>query len=162
EEVVRGRIDPALLEYAGGNTFSGRVFPIPPKGYNRVLIAYEELLPVHGDRAVYRFALPDCKLTELQLSVQARTADGSDFSFRPEDGRKQEGGGQVVFPRQWTDKGRGGEAVFASTPAKAEVQAISGRQTESGPRYLYARIRPTLKAQADKPFADKGVFLLDT
>ena len=39
-------IDPALLEYAGGNTFSGRVFPIPPKGYNRVLIAYEELLPV--------------------------------------------------------------------------------------------------------------------
>src|SRR6185312_6726953 len=28
EEVVRGRIDPALLEYASGNTFSGRVFPI--------------------------------------------------------------------------------------------------------------------------------------
>src|SRR5262249_45390844 len=27
EEIVRGRIDPALLEYAGGNTFSGRVFP---------------------------------------------------------------------------------------------------------------------------------------
>src|SRR5262249_38905215 len=45
EEIVRGKIDPALLEYAGGNTFSGRVFPIQPKGYNRVLIAYEELLP---------------------------------------------------------------------------------------------------------------------
>src|SRR5262249_33232529 len=33
EEVVRGRIDPALLEYASGNTFRGRVFPIQPKGY---------------------------------------------------------------------------------------------------------------------------------
>ena len=44
EEVVRGRIDPALLEYAGGNTFRGRVFPIAPKGYNRVIIAYEETL----------------------------------------------------------------------------------------------------------------------
>ena len=57
EEVVRGRIDPALLEYAGGNTFRGRVFPIPPNGYNRVLIAYEETLtpltlpsPPRGER----------------------------------------------------------------------------------------------------------------
>src|SRR5262249_62114460 len=37
EDIVRGRIDPALLEYARGNTFTGRVFPIPRKGYNRVI-----------------------------------------------------------------------------------------------------------------------------
>src|SRR5262245_55297376 len=37
EEVVRGQVDPALFEYASGNTFRGRVFPIPPKGYNRVI-----------------------------------------------------------------------------------------------------------------------------
>jgi tetratricopeptide (TPR) repeat protein len=162
EEVVRGRIDPALLEYAGGNTFSGRVFPIPPKGYNRVLIAYEELLPAHADRVVYRYPLPDCKLAELQLTLQAHTADGHDFAFRPEDAKKEEGGGQVVFRHRWTDKGPGGEAVFAYTPVNPELQAISGRQGESGPRYVYARIRPTLKAQADKPFAEHGVFLLDT
>src|SRR5262249_6458900 len=35
EEVTRRRVDPALLEYAGGNTFSGRVFPIPAKGFSR-------------------------------------------------------------------------------------------------------------------------------
>src|SRR5258708_38288725 len=46
EEVVRGRIDPALLEYASGNTFRGRVFPIAPRGYNRVPLAYEETLSV--------------------------------------------------------------------------------------------------------------------
>jgi hypothetical protein len=75
EEIVRGRIDPALLEYAGGNTFSGRVFPILPKGYNRVLIAYEELLPVVQDHNVYRFPLPDCKLAELQFNLSANTAE---------------------------------------------------------------------------------------
>src|SRR5262249_53396631 len=64
EEVVRGQIAPALFEYAGGNTFRGRVFPIPPKGYNRVLIAYEELLPVVEGRALYRFPLPGRKLAE--------------------------------------------------------------------------------------------------
>src|SRR5207247_6183870 len=54
EEIVRGRIDPALLEYAGGNTFSGRVFPIPAKGFTRVLIAYEELLPYTQAGVQYR------------------------------------------------------------------------------------------------------------
>src|SRR5205807_5522473 len=60
EEIIRRPIDPALLEYASGNTFSGRVFPIPPRGYNRVLIAYEELLPSSQGQVAYRFPLPDC------------------------------------------------------------------------------------------------------
>src|SRR5262249_17731088 len=71
EEVTRQRIDPALLEYTGGNTFSGRVFPIPPKGFSRVILAYEELLPVIGTQDVYRFALPDCKLNDVQFTFQA-------------------------------------------------------------------------------------------
>src|SRR5205814_10502386 len=67
-------IDPALLEYAGGNTFSGRVFPIPPKGYNRVLIAYEELLPVASAKVQYRFPLPDCKLAEDRKSTRLNSS----------------------------------------------------------------------------------------
>ncbi len=67
EDVVRGKIDPALLEYAGGNTFSGRVFPIPAKGYNRVIISYEETLPGSGDEMIYRFPMPDCKLSAIGL-----------------------------------------------------------------------------------------------
>jgi hypothetical protein len=89
EEVVRGRIDPALLEYAGGNTFSGRVFPIPPKGYNRVLIAYEELLPAHTDRVVYRYPLPDCKLSELQLTLQARAPTATTSPSAPRAPRRK-------------------------------------------------------------------------
>ena len=58
EEVTRRRIDPALLEYAGGNTFRGRVFPIQPRGYNRILVAYEETLPVSGGKLLYRYDLP--------------------------------------------------------------------------------------------------------
>jgi hypothetical protein len=162
EDIVRGRIDPALLEYAGGNTFSGRVFPIPAKGYNRVLIAYEELLPTAKEQVLYRYPLPDCKLTELQFSLQARTADCPQAAFRPATAQKDEGGGQVVYRHRWTEKGPGGEAVFAFTPPQPEVQAITGRQGENGPRYVYARLRPELKVEAEKPFAQHAVFLLDT
>src|SRR5207247_1028366 len=75
EDIVRGNIDPALLEYSGGNTFSGRVFPIQPRGYNRVLISYEELLPFTGNGVQYRFPLPDCRLTELQFSLNVDAAE---------------------------------------------------------------------------------------
>ncbi len=162
EDVVRGKIDPALLEYAGGNTFSGRVFPIPPKGYNRVLIAYEELLPFAREQCVYRYALPDCKLTELRFTLNANGGECRDAVFQPKEASKAEGGNVLSFTKIWTEKGPGGEAVFAFRPPNPEVQAISGRQGESGPLYLYARIRPDLKIEKAAPFSDRAVFLLDT
>jgi tetratricopeptide (TPR) repeat protein len=163
EEVVRGRIDPALLEYAGGNTFSGRVFPIPPQGYNRVILAYEELLPFAQEQMIYRFPLPGRKLNDMQLRLQAKTADCLQPAFLPKDATKEEHGGRITFTRTWKDSKPEGDAVFACTPAHTDVQAVSGRQGDNGPRYVYARLRPTLKTVANgKPFASHAVFLLDT
>src|SRR5262249_50517424 len=162
EEIVRGRIDPALLEYAGGNTFRGRVFPIPAKGFNRVLIAYEELLPVSQDKVLYRFPLPNCQLKEMQFTLQCSTVDCKDISFQPEDARKEEGGSQMLYSKTWTTRGPGGEVQFAFAPPRPNLQVIAGRQGESGPLYVYARLRPELKVQEAKPFAKHAVFLLDT
>jgi tetratricopeptide (TPR) repeat protein len=163
EDVVRGRIDPALLEYASGNTFSGRVFPIPAKGYNRVILAYEELLPHAQDGVIYRFPLPNRKLTELQFTLQANTAECKEPVFLPKDAKKEEGGSRLFYSRTWTNDEPRGEVVFAYTPTEPGIQAVSGRHGENGPQYLYARIRPELsKVANDKPFADHAVFLLDT
>jgi len=162
EEVVRGRIDPALLEYAGGNTFSGRVFPIPAKGYNRVLIAYEELLPASGDQVIYRYPLPDCKLNELEFHLQASPAECKEPRFEPKDANLEKSDSRLVFTRTWKDEGPGGNVAFAFTPADKHLQAISGRQNDNSPLYLYARIKPELKVEKAKPFADRAVFLLDT
>ncbi|HVR72798.1 MAG TPA: hypothetical protein VMT52_00625, partial [Planctomycetota bacterium] len=38
EQVVRRDIDPALLEWSGGNTFAARVFPIEPHSVKRVVL----------------------------------------------------------------------------------------------------------------------------
>jgi hypothetical protein len=162
EEVTRRRIDPALLEYAGGNTFRGRVFPIPPKGYNRVLIAYEEELPFVGEQMRYRFPLPDCKLSEMQLTLSASAAECKDASFQPKEAKREEGGSRLTFTHTWQGEVKGGDAVFAFTPPNPQVQAITGRQGESGPVYLYARVRPELKVEKAKPFAHHAIFLLDT
>jgi hypothetical protein len=162
EEVTRRRIDPALLEYAGGNTFSGRVFPIPAKGYTRVILAYEELLPVIGDKCAYRFALPDCPLSEVVFTLQASAAECKDAAFAPNDAWKKEGEGRLGYHRTWTGHGPGGSVVFTFRPPQSGLQVVSGRQNESGPLYVYARIRPELAIQEAKPFAENAVFLLDT
>ncbi len=162
EEVVRGQIDPALLEYAAGNTFRGRVFPIPPKGYNRVLLAYEELLPVAGDRALYRFPLPNSKLHEMQFSLEADRAECADPAFLPKDAKQTDAGKRLVYRRSWKDAKPEGEVRFAFAPARGPVQYSSGRPDGKGPVYLYARVRPELKSVENQAFARHAVFMLDT
>jgi hypothetical protein len=162
EDIVRTNIDPALLEYAGGNTFSGRVFPIPPQGYNRVIIAYEELLPVVQGQARYTFPLPNGKVPDVQFSLQANAADCPEAVFEPKDAERRAGGGQLVYRRRWHDAKTEEAVKFSFRLPDAEFQATSGRRGDNGPRYLYARIRPELKVTDARPYADHAVFLLDT
>lgn len=56
ENIVRQKVDPALLEMTEGNNFRARVYPIPAKGTKQVLIAYEEELNEEGQ--ALRYALP--------------------------------------------------------------------------------------------------------
>jgi tetratricopeptide (TPR) repeat protein len=164
EDVVRGRVDPALLEYASGNTFRGRVFPIAPGGYNRVVLAYEELLPVSEGKMVYRFALPDRQLAALHFTLNASEADCREREFVPAGHSVQEAAGRVYYARNWADDVPADpEVLFACTPSRPEVQAVTGRQGENGPSYVYARVRPELpRVAADRGAAAHAIFLLDT
>ncbi len=161
EEVVRGRVDPALLEYAGGNTFRGRVFPIPAKGYNRVLIAYEELLPVTGERLLYRYPLPGCQVDDLTFTLQASAAACLKPEFAVKDGKITEKDGHLLCNRTWQADKPTGDVVFSCIPVDPRLQAVSGRVGD-GPLHLYARVRPELSTERVAPFARHAVFLLDT
>jgi hypothetical protein len=162
EDIVRTQIDPGLLEYAGGNTFSGRVFPIAPKGYTRVIFSYEELLPASGRGSHYRFPLPQQKIDDMRLTLSANESECQNAKFVPDDAATSAGAGQVRYVKAWKGAGPRPDVLFSFMPPRAEIQTISGRQGESGPVYLYSRIRPELKAKAAKPFAAHAVFLLDT
>jgi hypothetical protein len=163
EDVVRRRVDPALLEYAGGNTFVGRVFPIPAKGFTRVLLAYEELLPVIDERLVYRFPLPDHKLGEVRFTLSADAKECRDPSIRLDGTARTVAGGRVTFARSWKDVAPEGEVIFSCKPTDVRVQSVSGRQGDNGPCYLYTRVRPEVPTfEKGTAFACHAAFLLDT
>lgn len=58
ESIVRSQKDPALLEWQGNNRFKMQVFPIPASGTKTIVLEYEELLPVRGQRVHYGYGLP--------------------------------------------------------------------------------------------------------
>jgi Ca-activated chloride channel family protein len=56
ESIVRQRKDPALLEYVDRGVISARVYPIPPRGEQRIAIEYAEVLD--RDFGLVRYTYP--------------------------------------------------------------------------------------------------------
>ena len=54
EEIVRRRLDPALIEYMGEGLFRARVFPIEPGQRRRVTLRYSQLLEPAGESLHFR------------------------------------------------------------------------------------------------------------
>lgn len=75
DEIVSKARDPALLEFAGQALIRSSVFPVEPRGTQRVRLAYEHVLPVDGNR--FDYVLPRSEFLEnaipWRISVRVRT-----------------------------------------------------------------------------------------
>lgn len=70
EAVVRRKVDPALLEKGTGNNYKARIYPIPRKGYKRVVLAYEEPLKISEGNQMVKVPLSfRRKLEDFSLDV---------------------------------------------------------------------------------------------
>ncbi|MCA9266267.1 MAG: hypothetical protein KDA60_20545, partial [Planctomycetales bacterium] len=75
ETILREKRDPGLLEWAGGNLFKARVFPIEPHAEKKIKISYTQVLPLEGNSYRYSYALAsdflrEHPLRELDIIVQ--------------------------------------------------------------------------------------------
>lgn len=122
DDVVRPR-DPALLEWKSGSSFSLKIFPMPARKSRKVLIAYDEVLPIVNGHVKYTYPLslgPDraVKMDDFRLHVTIDDAGangaeakitGHSASLRTENGRLYadfsaagfvpEGDFQIDYPR---------------------------------------------------------------
>jgi Ca-activated chloride channel homolog len=73
-DIVRRTQDPGLLEYVGNNLFRMRVFPIPPKGDQKVALSYTSVSPQDAGVVEYVYPLKtDGKATQTleEFAIQA-------------------------------------------------------------------------------------------
>ena len=93
EEVIRTKIDPALLEWTRDNSFKTRIYPIPAKGTRRVVIAYEQTV-TNTDRGLaytIPFAFPEvidsfqfaCTVAGFGMKPSLTGGDGERLEFTP-------------------------------------------------------------------------------
>jgi hypothetical protein len=176
ETEINKKIDPALSEYVGPNTFEAKVYPIQPNGYNRVLIAYEQTLPRFGEALRYTFPLPkgDAKIGlakslsgTCEFVVVAKKTAVQKAAYKGQiegvDGKD----GKAAFVAKYVFKGTtpGGMLAWDFTPAQGSPDAdvVSGTDPMQKKDYTLVRIQPVLaELAAKKAYAKRAVFLLDT
>ena len=167
EEIVRQSIDPALLEWSGGNTFQARVFPIGARSLKRVVLVYEQTLAFDGEFLRYTFPLPEKKLgapvsarvhvDESLGNVSAATMSADLRAVKPK-GKKL--GAWTVF--DLIQEGTGGALSVAVRPVESGGQVIAGPDPGGlAGRTFFARLVPQVpEGVLDR--TGRAVFVVDT
>ena len=88
DNIVRRRLDPALLEYVGRDLFQASIFPIDSGDTRRVQIEYTELLPIDNGLVQYVYPLSTERfsakpLENVAVTVEIRSDDAIKAIYSP-------------------------------------------------------------------------------
>jgi Ca-activated chloride channel family protein len=88
EDIVRRQRDPALLEYAGRNTFRARIYPIPARSEKRVEIRYRQILSLDNGLVHYRYPLDTERFSprpieDVSIRVEVRSREAIKALYSP-------------------------------------------------------------------------------
>ena len=172
ETEIAKKIDPALGEVVGPNTFEAKVYPIAANGYNRVLIAYEQTLPRVKGKLRYAYAVP-------KTDPVAKTNMINTFEFTALIKNATNGGATATGTFAGIDSKTtktatvakvsaqgelaGGVLAWDITPTAAELDVATGTDPTTAKAYTLVRVQAALPQLAGgKAYAKRAVFLLDT
>jgi len=151
-ETVRRRVDPALMEWSGAGIFSARVFPLNPKKWHHIVIAYDLDLLALGDDLEYRLDLPTDipqRVADLTITqppgVEIVVDDQKSFVFNTTKNTYQQ---------------RFESAQISVRIKKPGAVLLSGHDPKTGD-YFATRFQAPLAAQANHSGSQTGVFLVD-
>lgn len=162
EQVTRRRVDPAVMEWSGGNTFRTRIFPIMPHAAKRVFFVYDQPPIEIGGQPSVTLAVPEKLPQSFRLEVAASTkayAKATLLLGKEETPLLDSGSGfftSVIAPS-------GGEGTFVLTAMSRgkSIRAGVGKTDGVPGSLVHARLLPQVKAGAARATGD-AIFLLDT
>ncbi|MEA5666784.1 VIT domain-containing protein [Stenotrophomonas sp. MH1] len=130
EQVIRQKVDPALLEQTAGNQFRLRVYPLPAGGTRRVQLTLRDAMPVRGEAWQWRLPLQfavGAGQVRLHLQASSVPQGGTDgFRFNGRELTWQGSGRQLPAELQWQ--------LPMQATARMQVAAYDGQQ------YLLAQV----------------------
>ena len=161
EDVIRARVDPALLEVTQGNNYKLRVYPLPAQGTRRVVLNISQTLGA-GARLELPLKFAD---TVPRLDVEVRVADAAAGSITasapglPPQAftRSQVGDGWAQLSLHQTNFA-GASGLSVTLPAR--IQPLVATQTIGDQTYFYAEL-PMLQRIAPRAAPRRIALLWD-
>lgn len=167
EQVVRSRVDPALMEWSGANTFKARVFPIEGKSLKRLVLTFEQSLVREGDSLRYVFPLPaDKRMGEVEMLVHTKDPGALRTDLPASEGSLRAPTGKPVAAEAWkrfryvAPAGYQGalDLAFKAPGSQVLVGGAPGLEGQA----VYARVLPQVPDRESSVGTGRALFLLDT
>jgi len=151
EEIVRGQVDPGLLEATQGNNFKLRVYPIPAQGTRQVVIRISEALVEREQRLRYRLPLEYAeRLERFHLDVRVRGAQAAPVVAPGALGAFAFASQGAYFTAQVTRSQFAGRGFLELDIARLS-SALVQTQPLDGRRWFHAEIPLVVRAGSRKP-----------
>jgi Ca-activated chloride channel family protein len=170
EDIVRRRLDPALLEYVGRDTFKASIFPIEPGDERKVELTYSQILDNEGGLIKYVYPLDTERfsaqpLEEVVISVKVRSAQPIRAIYSPSHDvaidRIDEHTVNVSFEASDVLPDRDFELYYTVSDDEFGLNLLSYRESgEDG--FFLLLLAPTVEVDEREVVAKDVILVLDT
>ncbi|MBD3387456.1 MAG: VWA domain-containing protein [Candidatus Altiarchaeales archaeon] len=170
QSIVRQMKDPALLEYAGRNTFRARVYPIPARGEKRLQLEYDEVVNCDDNLCKYSYplkieGLSPKPLDDVTITVSIRSNKPIKTVYSPthqvEVDKLDDYNVEVSYEARNVKPGEDFEVYYTLSDEDFGLNLLSHRvDGEDG--YYMLMVSPKQELQEDEVIPKDIVFVLDT
>lgn len=175
EGIVRRLQDPGLLEYVDSDAFRARVFPVPPRGEQRIELSFSQVLDYSAGLYRYHYPLGASSRGAPRLSVEqdftfsatirSKTPLRSIYSPTHRLGVSRKGDGEAVVGLEsgpGTDISKDLDLFYTVSEKAVGLTVLSSRPDPSEPGFFMALVAPRMETKADEVVAKRVTFVMDT
>jgi Ca-activated chloride channel family protein len=169
--IVRRTQDPGLLEYMGRDLLRMRVFPVPPKGDQKVTLSYEAVGERSGDLAEYVYPLKtDGKATatleafSIEATIKSQHAVQNVYSPTHAIAIKRQNDKQVTvtFERNQGLLDKDFQLFYQLGDKDVGLTALTHRPISTEPGYFMLLVTPKVEMKKEYQVPRDMVLVLDT
>lgn len=169
--IVRRTQDPGLLEYMGNNLLRMRVFPVPPKGDQKVAVKFTAVAPRDGKLIEYLYPLKtDGKalqtLQKFAITAKVKSQHGLINVYSPSHAlsltRVSDKEVNVTFDKDQGALDRDFQLFYSTGKDDVGLTAMTHRPISTDKGFLTLLISPRFSLSESQKIAQDVVLVMDT
>src|SRR5262245_24838298 len=170
-EIVQRTLDPGLLEYMGNNLLKLRVFPVPPKGDQKIAISYTSI--ADSDNGLVEYVYPlrtdaraPATLEKFSLKVNLKSQHALQNIYSPSHAvtmtRPNDKEAIVGFEKDQAVLDKDFQLFYTSSAKDVGLTALTHRLNPEKDGYFMLLVSPRAERSKSQQVPRDMVFVLDT